>query len=112
MSSMRLDDLWMAGFLVAQGAKLKQVAVLPHSNGRMQAFFELEDVPAGEMEAYAQADPWVRVHDLHVALYDLRQAMAAAIAARNGNNNHQPYQPKTKQTRSNNHEQDTARGNR
>jgi hypothetical protein len=109
MSSVKLDDLWMAGFLVAEGAKLKAVAVVPYSNGRMQAFFELEDVPADAMESYANADPWVRVHDLRAALYQLRAAMGEAIAARNGNNNHN--QSKTKQTRSN-HEQNPARSNR
>jgi hypothetical protein len=97
---MRLDDIWFAGFLVAEGAQLKQVAVLPYSNGRMQAFFELEEVCPEAVESYAAGNPKVAVHALRTALNELRQAMRAALAARNGNGTNQNNEPKTNQTRS------------
>lgn len=103
--SMTLDDLWFAGFLVAEGARLSNVTVLPYSNGRLQAFFELEDVPAAAVESYAAGEPKVAVHSLRAALNHLRSAMHEALSKRNGNgNNHQNHnqteQPKTNQTRS------------
>lgn len=113
--SMRLDDLWLASFLVAEGAKLKQVAVVPYNNGRLQAFFELEEIPAQILESYAQGDPKVGVHAFRQAVYQLREAMHAALAKRNGGNNHQKTNQPEKtnhQTRSVNHEQDSARDHR
>jgi hypothetical protein len=119
---MRLDDLWFAGFLVASGARLKRVAVLPYGSGRQQAFFELEDVPAEAVESYAETDPQVGVHALHEALNALREAMRAALEARNGNggnlnNHHKPptnnhHQNPQQATRRVDHEQNTRRGNR
>lgn len=111
MSNVRLDDLWLASFLVAEGAKCKQVAVVPYSNGRLQAFFELEEIPPEALEAYAAGDPKVSVHALRTALHELRSAMHAAIETRNGNNNHEKTE-NNNQTRSENHEQDSPGNNR
>jgi hypothetical protein len=111
MSNVRLDDLWLAGFLVAQGARLKTVAVVPYSNGRMQAFFELEDIPAEALEAYGAGDPKVSVHALREALHDLREAMHEALSKRNGNGSNQRPKP-NHQTRSGNHEQDSPGNHR
>jgi hypothetical protein len=113
MSNVRLDDLWLASFLLAEGARCKQVAVVPYSNGRLQAFFELEEIPPGALEAYAAGDPKVSVHAFREALHTLRAAMHEAVhealAKRNGNNNHQKTNPPETINRSvKNNEQNTS----
>jgi len=78
-----VDDLWLASFLIAEGAKLRAISVMPYSK-RLTAVFELEDASEEAIAAYARGNPYVRVHALRTALNELRDAMHAELSARNG----------------------------
>jgi hypothetical protein len=79
-----IDDLWLASFLVAGGARLSAIAILPYSNRRLTAVFELEDVSEHAIKNYAEGDPAVKIHALRAALNRLRDAMHAELTKRNG----------------------------
>lgn len=82
----QIDDLWLASYLVSQGAKLSGVSILPYNSGsRMRAVFELENVPAGAIEEYGNGDPDVPIHKLRTAINELRDLMYAALQKKNGN---------------------------
>ena len=82
----QIDDLWLASYLVSQGAKLAGVSILPYSNGsRMRAVFELMHVPTDAIGNYSNGDPLVNIHQLRTAINELRDLMYAELAKRNGN---------------------------
>lgn len=81
----RVDDLWLASFLMSCGATLARVCVIPYRNGRLTAVFELENVSEDSISQYTEADPPVKVHALRAAMNQLRDAMHAELSA----NNHQ-----------------------
>jgi hypothetical protein len=81
-----IDDLWLASYLISQGARLAGVSILPVSGGsRLRAVFELADVSAEAIRQYAESDPQVRVHQLRSAINRLRDLMYAELCKRNGN---------------------------
>jgi len=82
-----VDDLWLASFLIAEGAQLSNVCVIPYRNGRLTAVFQLENVPLAAMERYGSGDPAVKVHALRQAINKLRDLMYEELSAAN-------YQPK------------------
>ena len=71
----RIDDLWLASYLLTEGAQLKSVLIFPYSNGRLTAVFELQEVPEVAMQKYASGDPCVKVHALRAAINRLRDLM-------------------------------------
>lgn len=79
----RIDDLWLASFLVSCGAKLVRVCTIPYRNGRLTAVFELESVSDEVMESYTSGDPAVKIHGLRTAMNELRDAMHAELSANN-----------------------------
>ncbi len=79
-----VDDLWLASFLVAGGARLAAIAVLPYSNRRLTAVFELEEVAETAIAEYAEGAPLVNVHDLREALNRLRDGMHRELSRKNG----------------------------
>jgi hypothetical protein len=79
----RVDDLWLASFLMSCGATLARVCVIPYRNGRLTAVFELENVSDSAMESYTANDPAVKVHALRTAMNQLRDAMHAELSANN-----------------------------
>jgi hypothetical protein len=79
----RVDDLWLASFLMSCGATLARVCVIPYRNGRLTAVFELEGTSEDSITQYTQADPSVKVHDLRTAMNQLRDAMHAELSANN-----------------------------
>jgi len=81
-----IDDLWLASYLISQGARLGRVQVLPSCYGpRLRAVFELTGIPDEAIDNYANGDPAVKVHALRAALNELRDLMYAELAKRNGN---------------------------
>ena len=78
-----VDDLWLASYLVAEGATLKAITVMP-SSYRLTAVFEIEGASEEAITAYARGNPYVRIHDLRTALNQLRDAMHRELSARNG----------------------------
>jgi hypothetical protein len=81
-----IDDLWLASYLISQGAKLAGVCILPYNNGsRMRAVFELENVPTSAIEDYSNGDPLAKVHQLRTAINELRDLMYTELSKRNGN---------------------------
>ncbi|MGH9858160.1 MAG: hypothetical protein ACRD4B_09990 [Acidobacteriota bacterium] len=83
-TKVEVDDLWLASFLIAQGAKLAAIAVLPYSNRRLTAVFALENVCEQAIKNYADGDPDVKIHSLRAALNELRDAMHRELSAKNG----------------------------
>lgn len=82
----QIDDLWLASYLMSQGARLAGVSILPYSSGsRMRAVFELEETSADAIRQYSEGDPPVKVHALRAALNELRDLMYAELQKRNGN---------------------------
>jgi hypothetical protein len=71
----RIDDLWLASYLIAEGARLQSVSVIPYRNGRLTAVFELDQVPEKSMQTYTSGEPRVMLHALRSAMNDLRDAM-------------------------------------
>jgi len=81
-----IDDLWLASYLMSQGAKLAGVSILPCNGGsRMRAVFELTNVPADAISDYSNGDPHASVHQLRTAINELRDLMYEALQKRNGN---------------------------
>jgi hypothetical protein len=83
-TKVEVDDLWLASFLVAQGARLAAIAVLPYSNRRLTAVFELENVAEHAIKNYGEGDPQVKIHSLRAALNQLRDAMHRELSRKNG----------------------------
>jgi hypothetical protein len=82
----QIDDLWLASYLISQGAKLSGVSILPYSSGsRMRAVFELSHVPADAIDDYSNGDPLVKIHELRSSINQLRDLMYGELAKRNGN---------------------------
>jgi len=82
----QIDDLWLASYLMSQGARLEGVLILPYNSGsRMRAVFELGNVPAEAIKEYASGDPQVSIHKLRTVMNDLRDLMYAELQKRNGN---------------------------
>jgi len=82
----QIDDLWLASYLVSQGAKLAGVSILPYNSGsRMRAVFELTAVPADAIGDYSNGDPLVQIHQLRTAINELRDRMYEELQKRNGN---------------------------
>lgn len=85
-SSIQIDDLWLASYLVTQGAELAGVSILPYNNGgRLRAVFELSGAYQAAIESYANGNPAVKVHALRDAINRLRDLMYAELEKRNGN---------------------------
>lgn len=81
----QIDDLWLASYLISQGAKLAGVSVLTYSTGlRLRAVFELENVHPDAIAAYSQGDPVAKVHQLRNAINQLRDLMYCELEKRNG----------------------------
>lgn len=83
-SKVEVDDLWLASFLVAGGGKLAAIAILPYSNRRLTAVFQIEGVSESAIKSYAEEDAQVKIHALRAALNRLRDAMHAELSKRNG----------------------------
>lgn len=82
----QIDDLWLASYLVTQGAEIAGVSILPYNSGpRMRAVFELHGVHAAAISSYANGNPAVEVHALRIAINRLRDLMYAELEKRNGN---------------------------
>jgi len=82
----QIDDLWLASYLMSQGARLEGVSILPYSGGsRMRAVFELENVPPEAIKEYGSGDPPVSIHQLRTHMNKLRDLMYAELQKRNGN---------------------------
>jgi len=97
-----IDDLWLASYLITQGAKLAGVSILPYSSGpRLRAVFQLQDVLPESITDYANANPSVQVHALRTAINELRDLMYAELQKRNGNGGikQMPNQPGGQQRR-------------
>ncbi len=81
-----IDDLWLASYLVAGGAKLAGVSIFPYNSGsRLRAVFELDGVKADAIESYSSSDPLVKIHELRTSMNKLRDLMYAELEKRNGN---------------------------
>ena len=85
-----VDDLWLASYLISQGAELATVAVIPYRNGRLTAVFHLENVSMKAMDSYANGDPAVKVHALRAAINRLRDLMYRELQKKNGTTKKMP----------------------
>jgi hypothetical protein len=81
---LRIDDIWLASFLVSQGATVGAISVLPAGN-RMTAVFELNEVPDAALVAYSRGSAQADVHLLRAALNRLRDLMHSELEKKNGN---------------------------
>ena len=82
----QIDDLWLASYLITQGAELAGVSILPYnSGGRLRAVFELTGAHAAAIDTYANGTPRVEVHALRTAINRLRDLMYVELEKRNGN---------------------------
>jgi hypothetical protein len=82
----QIDDLWLASYLLSQGARLAGVSILPYASGsRMRAVFELSHAPADAINEYSSGDPLVKIHELRSSINQLRDLMYAELEKRNGN---------------------------
>jgi hypothetical protein len=82
----QIDDLWLASYLMSQGARLAGVSILPYNSGsRMRAVFELRNVPPNAIEDFSNGDPLVAIHQLRTVMNELRDLMYAELQKRNGN---------------------------
>ncbi len=82
----QIDDLWLASYLMSQGAQLTGCLILPYNSGsRMRAVFELESVPPAAMQQYSSGDPPAPIHQVRTAMNRLRDLMYAELEKRNGN---------------------------
>ena len=82
----QIDDLWLASYLMSQGARLAGVSILPYASGsRMRAVFELENVSKTAIDDYSNGDPLAKVQELRTAMNQLRDLMYAELEKRNGN---------------------------
>jgi hypothetical protein len=81
----QIDDLWLASYLMSQGARLTGCLILPYNSGsRMRAVFELNEVPGSAMQQYSQGDPPAPIHQVRIAMNRLRDLMYAELEKRNG----------------------------
>lgn len=82
----QIDDLWLASYLIAEGATLAGCKILPYGSGsRMRAVFELNGVSQENIERYSSGDPLIKIHSLRTAINELRDLMYAELKKRNGN---------------------------
>ncbi len=82
----QIDDLWLASYLISQGAKLAGVSILPYASGpRMRAVFELNEAKEEDIASYANGDPHTSVHALRTAMNELRDLMYRELQKKNGN---------------------------
>ncbi len=82
----QIDDLWLASYLITQGAELAGVSILPYASGpRLRAVFELQNVCDSSIQTYTSGDPTVNIHALRTAINDLRDLMYRELEKKNGN---------------------------